>query len=70
MLLMNKISELEIGGQDVIMDTSEYPNNNRKVVIFDELINVPDKIQNKIANHFTDGRHHKIITCLFISVLL
>ena len=30
------------------------------VVIFDDLINAPDKIQNKIANHSIDGRHHKI----------
>lgn len=30
-------------------------------MIFDDLVNAPDKIQNKIANHFTDGRHHKII---------
>ena len=61
---MYKISDkigypvLEIGSADDIKDTSEYPDNNRKVVIFDDLVN--DKIQNKIANHFTDGRHHKI----------
>ena len=51
---------LEIGSAGDIKDTSEYPDNNRKVVIFDDLVNAPNKIQNKIANHFTDGRHHKI----------
>lgn len=51
---------LEIGLADDIKDTSEYPDNSRKVVIFDDLVNEPEKIQNKIANHFTDGRHHKI----------
>ena len=34
--------------------------NNRSIVVFDDLVNASDKIQNKIANHFTDGRHHKI----------
>ena len=64
--LMNKISKKigynisEIGSADDIKDTSEYPNNNRKVVVFDDLINAPAKLQNKIANHFTDGRHHQI----------
>ena len=33
---------------------------NRKIVIFDDLVNASDKIQSKIANHFTDGRHHGI----------
>lgn len=64
--LMDRISEkvgypvLEVGSADDIKDTIEYPDNNRKVVIFDDLINAPDKVQNKIANHFTDRRHHKI----------
>ena len=64
--IMDKISDkvgypvLEIGSADDIKDTSEYPDNGRKLVIFDDLVNAPDKIQNKIANHFTEGRHHKI----------
>lgn len=47
--IMNKISEkvgyqvLEFGGQNDTMNTSECPDNNRKVVIFDDLINVPEK---------------------------
>ena len=41
-------------------DTSEYTDNNRKVVIFDDLVNAPERAQNKIASHYTDGRHHKI----------
>ena len=64
--LMNDISKkvgynvLEIKGPDEILDTNEYPNNNRKIVIFDDLVNASDKIQSRIANHFTDGRHHGI----------
>ena len=30
------------------------------MVVFDDLINAPDVTQKKIANHFTDGRHHNI----------
>ena len=62
--LMNDISKkigynvLEIKNSDEIMDTSDYDNTSRKVVVFDDLINCNDKIQSKIANHFTDGRHH------------
>ena len=51
---------LEIKDPDDIMDTSEYPEGNRKVVIFDDLVNAPQSVQSKIANHFTDGRHHQI----------
>ena len=64
--LMNEISEkvgypvLEMGSETSIPNTNEYPLNNRKVVVFDDLVNADAKIQNKIANHFTDGRHHKI----------
>ena len=64
--LMNNISRyigydvLEIGGEADIKNTSEYPNDNRKIVIFDDMMNATDKVQDKIANHFTDGRHHKI----------
>ena len=46
--------------EDDIMETTEYPNDNRKVVVFDDLMNAPQAVQNKIASHFTDGRHHKI----------
>ena len=53
---------LEIKDPDDIMDTSEYPEGNRKVVIFDDLVNAPQSVQSKIANHFTDGRHHQIST--------
>ena len=30
------------------------------IIVFDDVINAPEKIQNKIANHWTDGRHHGI----------
>lgn len=64
--LMDPISEkvgypiLEIGEQQDIPDTNEYPSGNRKVVVVDDLVNAPEKIQNKIANHYKDGRHHGI----------
>ena len=64
--LLNEISEkvgypvLEMGNETSIPNTNEYPLNNRKLVVFDDLVNADAKIQNKIANHFTDGSHHKI----------
>ena len=51
---------LEIKDADNIMDTNEYPEGIRKIVIFDDLVNAPQNIQSKIANHFTDGRHNRI----------
>ena len=64
--LMGKISEkvgypvLEVGGPEDIKNTTDYPSDNRKIVVFDDVINAPEKIQQKIANHWTDGRHHGI----------
>ena len=64
--LMKEVSEkvgydvLEILGEDEIKNTTDYSSNDRKVVVFDDLMNAPQAVQNKIANHFTDGRHHKI----------
>ena len=64
--LMGKISEkvgypvLEFGGPEDIKNTTDYPSDNRKIVVFDDVINAPEKIQKKIANHWTDGRHHGI----------
>lgn len=36
------------------MDTSEYPERNRKIVVSDDHVNAPDKIQPKTADYFTD----------------
>ena len=47
-------SVLEIGGPDKIKNRNEYPSGNRKIVVFDDVINASEKIQNKIANHWTD----------------
>ena len=64
--LMEKISKkvgypvLELNSPDEIKNTNEYSPDNRKIVVFDDVINAPDKIQKKIANHWTDGRHHGI----------
>ena len=51
---------LELNGPDEIKNTNEYQSDNRKIVVFDDVINAPETIQNKIANHWTDGRHHGI----------
>ena len=64
--LMGRISEkvkypvLEVGRPEEIKNTTDYPLGNRKIVVFDDVINAPEKIQNKIANHWTDGRHYGI----------
>ena len=64
--LMGRISEkvgypvLEVGGPDEIKNTTDYPLGNRKIVVFDDVINAPERVQKKIANHWTDGRHHGI----------
>ena len=42
-----------------ILDTSRIPKQQqKKSLFFDDLVNAPDRIQSKIANHWTDGRHH------------
>lgn len=51
---------LEIDGSDNIKTTTEYPRNCRKIVIFDDLIGENDKVQKKISDHFTQGRHCQI----------
>ena len=64
--MMDRISQkvgydvLEIKEEGDIMNTGEYPEGCRKIVIFDDLINAPQNIKSKIANHFADGRHHQI----------
>ena len=64
--IMDSISEkvgysvLEIDEPEEIKNTNEYFSNNRKIVVFDDVINAPEKIQKIIANHWTDGRHHNI----------
>ena len=51
---------LEVRGLNKILDMYEYSKEGRKIVAFDDLVNAPDKIQSKIVNHFTDGRHKSI----------
>ena len=64
--LMGRVSEkvgypvLEVSSPEDIKNTTEYSSDNRKIVVFDDVINAPEKIQKKIANHWTDGRHHGI----------
>ena len=48
-------------GPEDILDTDEYESDDCvKLVVFDDLMNADKKIQAKIADHFTDGRHSKI----------
>ena len=64
--LMDSISKkvgypvLELNSPNAIKNTTEYSSDNRKIVVFDYVINAPERVQNKIANHWTDGRHHGI----------
>ena len=37
----------------IIKDTSEHPKDNRKILIFDDLVNACGKVQSKITKHFT-----------------
>ena len=56
----NRYNPLEMDSEDNIQDVKDYPQNNPKIVVFDDLQNANEKIQNKIANHFTNGRHQQI----------
>ena len=48
-------------GQEDILNTDEYESDDCvKLVVLDDLMDDDKKIQAKIANHFTDRRHHKI----------
>ncbi|DAC81736.1 TPA_asm: FtsK [Stylophora coral adintovirus] len=64
--IMHKLSQkvrypiLHLMNPDEIPDTTEYPADIRKVVIFDDLITAPKETQSKILKHFIDGRHHNI----------
>ena len=51
---------LHVMNPDEILDTTEYPRENRKVVIFDDLMAASNDVQKKILKHFIDGRHHLI----------
>ena len=51
---------LHVMNPDEILDTTEYPRGNRKVVIFDDLMTASNDVQKKILKHFIDGRHHLI----------
>ena len=49
--IFNKVGHdvLEIKRLDEIMETSEYPEGNRTIVVFDDHDNALNKIQSKIA---------------------
>ena len=51
---------LHVMNPDEIIDTKDYPRENRKVVIFDDLMTASNDVQKKILKHFIDGRHHLI----------
>lgn len=43
-----------------ITHTKEYPLDNRKVVIFDDVMNKQSAIQKNIFCHYTDGKQQNI----------
>ena len=51
--LMQKISEkvgypvLEMNGPEDVKNTTDYPSDNRKIVIFDDMVNAPEKYRKK-----------------------
>ena len=69
--IFNKVGHdvLEIKRLDEIMETSEYPEGNRKIVVFDDHDNALNKIQSKIAiiNRWKSARY---FTNLSRSILL
>ncbi len=44
----------------IILTADQYPIDNRKLIIYDDLMNAPSKTQDKITTAFTNGRHHNI----------
>lgn len=52
---------LKVTSPDNIMDTKKFALDNRKVVLFDDVVDKPDAVQKKIANYYTDGRQQNII---------
>ena len=61
---------LELHSPEEILDTSEYPSNNRKVVVFDDLVNAPDRIQSKIANPLDRWQASRNFSDLSFAILL
>ena len=59
--IFNKVGHdvLEIKRLDEIMETSEYPEGNRTIVVFDDHDNALNKIQSKIAiiNRWKSARY-------------
>src|SRR5438270_8952964 len=62
-------NELANEGKDVsfralspseIPDVEEFDPNRATVVVFEDLINMPKKIQERIADYFSSGRHGNI----------
>ena len=74
--LMDSISKkvgypiLELNGPDEIKNTNEYPSGNRKIVVFDDVINAPKKIQNIIANSLDRWKAPRNLSNLSFPILL
>ena len=61
---------LELHSPEEIMDTSEYPSNNRKVVVFDDLVNAPDRIQSKNCEPLDRWQASRNFSDLSFAILL
>ena len=74
--LMQKISKkvgypvLEMNGPEDVKNTTDYPSDNRKIVIFDDMVNAPEKIQQKNSKSLYRRPSSWNFPSLFDSILL
>ena len=61
---------LELHSPEEILDTTEYPSNNRKVVVLMTLLMHLIEFNQKLQTIGTDGRHHGISPHLSFAILL
>ena len=74
--LMQKISEkvgypvLEMNGPEDVKNMTDYPSDNRKIVIFDDMVNAPEKNTEKNSKSFYRWKTSWNFPSLFNSILL